>query len=504
MRYSFRTIFWIFLILAGILMRCYRFGSVPVTLNRDEAALGYNAFSIAKFGMDEWGKPWPLTFKSFGDYKLPGYIYLDAFVVEVFGVHDWSVRLPSFLAGLGMIAVTYFLINRWFEDRNVALISAALLAIEPWSVFYSRMAYEANLALFLLLLSLLLFSFNKWYWWAVSLCTYALSVLTYNTPLILIPLIGIFLFLKPGFTIIRRIVIISGLIFIGIYGVFLLQTVTIQKQNITIFSDPTMVNYEATQYSAAHGLIQRLYWNKEFYYVRESVSRWIQSWSPAFLVIRGGANPWHSVPQGAHFYWIVYLALFLGLVKLIQEPHGAWRQKLALILLLAGSLLPSIVTVDSPHATRSLFFFWLITILSGYGISFLNKQLMILAGFVLCVELTLFNHKYFVLFPEYRSPAWPVGLRETLNATSNDYQAGKKINIEGNGADLVSDQVYIYSLLYWHVSPIDYQVSVRANLPNVAKMNQITGFRNVSFITYNQDDTDRIIERLTDGSYRLK
>ncbi|PIV01434.1 glycosyl transferase, partial [Candidatus Shapirobacteria bacterium CG03_land_8_20_14_0_80_40_19] len=42
----------------------------------DEAAVGYNAYSILKTGADEYGKKFPLFFRSFGDYKMPLNIYL--------------------------------------------------------------------------------------------------------------------------------------------------------------------------------------------------------------------------------------------------------------------------------------------------------------------------------------------------------------------------------------------------------------------------------------------
>ncbi|NMB56469.1 hypothetical protein GYA19_00850, partial [Candidatus Beckwithbacteria bacterium] len=60
-------------ILAGIL-RFYRLGNYPSIFN-DEAAVGYNAYSILKTGKDEFGQTFPLFFRSFGEGKLPLYIY---------------------------------------------------------------------------------------------------------------------------------------------------------------------------------------------------------------------------------------------------------------------------------------------------------------------------------------------------------------------------------------------------------------------------------------------
>ena len=53
-------------ILAAFFIRFYNYNYPPLLW--DEAALGYNAYSILKTGRDEYGQYFPLIFKSFGDY----------------------------------------------------------------------------------------------------------------------------------------------------------------------------------------------------------------------------------------------------------------------------------------------------------------------------------------------------------------------------------------------------------------------------------------------------
>src|SRR3990167_8742234 len=73
------------LVLAGFL-RMYRLGDIPNGLYQDETAIGYNAYSILQTGKDEYGKTFPLYFQSFGDWKLPVYIYVTVPSVAFFGV----------------------------------------------------------------------------------------------------------------------------------------------------------------------------------------------------------------------------------------------------------------------------------------------------------------------------------------------------------------------------------------------------------------------------------
>ena len=63
----------------------------------DEAALGYNAYSIIQTGRDEYGQFLPLIFKSFGDYKPGFYVYLTIPFIKIFGLNEISVRFPSIL-----------------------------------------------------------------------------------------------------------------------------------------------------------------------------------------------------------------------------------------------------------------------------------------------------------------------------------------------------------------------------------------------------------------------
>ena len=73
-----------------------------------------------------------------------GYHYLQAAAVALFGNHALSLRLPSAFAGLVGIAVSYALAKQLFGER-VALINAATLAVLFWPLFYGRLGVRAIL-----------------------------------------------------------------------------------------------------------------------------------------------------------------------------------------------------------------------------------------------------------------------------------------------------------------------------------------------------------------------
>lgn len=140
----------VIVVLAAIL-RLTWLSRYPVSLNVDEVAIGYDAFSILKSGKDMHGKSWPTVFESLGDYKPGLYIYLVAFSELVFGVNEVAVRIPSAIAGIFTVLVLFFLISELTNNQRLAVISSLVLALSPWHIRMSRGATEANLALFLLI-----------------------------------------------------------------------------------------------------------------------------------------------------------------------------------------------------------------------------------------------------------------------------------------------------------------------------------------------------------------
>lgn len=84
------------------------------------------------------------------------YHYIQAYFGALVGDHALALRLPSAYFGVLLVAVSYALGRRMFGLR-VGLWSAAFLAVLFWPVFYSRLALRA--------ISLPVFSGLAAYWW---------------------------------------------------------------------------------------------------------------------------------------------------------------------------------------------------------------------------------------------------------------------------------------------------------------------------------------------------
>jgi len=89
----------ILLMIFSFITRFFRLGSVPEAFAADEAALGYNAWSILTTGRDEWGQFLPLTLRSIDDWKPAIYSYLAMPGVALLGLNETTTRLPGAIFG---------------------------------------------------------------------------------------------------------------------------------------------------------------------------------------------------------------------------------------------------------------------------------------------------------------------------------------------------------------------------------------------------------------------
>src|SRR5260221_1049977 len=170
------------ILFVALALRTYKLDSNPPGLTSDEASLGYNAYSILKTGRDEYGTVLPIIFKSFGDYKPGLYVYLAVPTVALFGLNELSVRLPSVIAGTVSVLLIFLIVKELFKDEKLAFISLIVAATNPWLIYFSRGAWEVNIALTLTLAGIYFFfrSFKKPKLLLASATFFALTLVAYQ------------------------------------------------------------------------------------------------------------------------------------------------------------------------------------------------------------------------------------------------------------------------------------------------------------------------------------
>ena len=76
------------------------------------------------------------------------------------GLQDWSFpRVLAAILGVGTLLLTYAFSWRYFGNKKIALLSAALLAVLPSHVFYSRIGLQESLSTFLVLAGFYFYTF---------------------------------------------------------------------------------------------------------------------------------------------------------------------------------------------------------------------------------------------------------------------------------------------------------------------------------------------------------
>lgn len=425
----------------ALAIRLYKLGSVPPSLSWDEAAVGYNAWTIGEFGKDEYGESFPLIFKSFGEYKNPLNIYSTAVSVKIFGLSEFSTRLPSALFGVFNVLLLFFLIKVLFNNNFLALVSSFLLSVSPQNVHFSHFNHEANLALFFFMLGLLLFmlSLKGKKVLALSVIFFALSFLSYSASKIFIPIFLLFLaaiFHKELLRIKKQVLV--SVVLILLFTVFLL------------------LNPHALGRERAIQTIGQT----------NFILGYLSHFSPVFLFISGDKNPRLSAQNTGEFYPIEGIFLIAGFILSLRQ-----RSKANLLLLSWALLapLPSMITSEAPHAGRAMFMMGSWQIISSIGF-YRFKRFLIFSLIILGLLAFNFLFYYFGQYPKRYAIDWQYGMKQIVEfiKANPQYQVV-----------YVTDaryQPYIFFLYYLKTPLPDYLRTV-----TYEKREEKRNYNNVSF-----------------------
>ena len=109
----------------GFFLRFVSLSTFPHALHRDEAFLGYNAYSILKTGRDMTGDLFPLHLKSF-IYSPGGYSYFSIPFIDLFGLNEFSIRFASAFFGSLSIIIVFLLTKEIFYKKDEVVFLSVL------------------------------------------------------------------------------------------------------------------------------------------------------------------------------------------------------------------------------------------------------------------------------------------------------------------------------------------------------------------------------------------
>ncbi len=449
-------ILFLILIIGGIL-RFFWLHRSPPSLNWDETALGYNAYSLLKTGKDEYGHPFPFVLRSFDDYKPALYAYSTIPFIKLFGLSEISVRFLSALSGISILVLIFFIAKKFF-NLKVALISSLILAISPWSVNYSRAAYEANFGLALLLFGILfgLKSKQNFLFLPLSIIFLGLSAYSYHAYKLLLPPLVFFSayqgrshLKKPKSKITFLLTVIAVVIPLIIVlksgeGLQRLESTSITKvwdKERSIFS-----------------LIENPLYNMG----REITGRYLSYFSPANIFVRGGSEPNQKIPGFALFYTLDLLFFIWGIYAYAKSR---FKPRVLLFLILIAPL-PAIITWNWFAPVRTLLLYSLLPILTALGLTELFKLLgkyskILKVGVVFFLAVFYINSvsnlatTLFFYIPYAEKGNWQYGFREIMNYVAPIADKYDKIVFETGHA-----QPHIFTLFYSKYDPARYHTDL--------------------------------------------
>jgi len=471
-------IFLIIIFLTSFLLKIIQADHYP-TLLWDEAALGYNAFSILNTGRDEYGQIFPLIFKSFGDYKPGLYVYLTVPFVALLGLNPLSVRLPSILLGSFIPIIFYFLIKEISpKSKYLPYLTAILITFNPYNIHFSRGAWETNILTFeLILASYFFFKYlnsKSAKFLLFSSLVFGLTLYTYQAgKMISLLLISTLFFLnfknilkthlKNFFQFFIFPLIIFSLPII--FGLLFNQNANRLKV-VSLSSYPRSESEVQTIINEAGYTDYQIFHNPIIYYIQSLSLRYFNHFSPKFLAFEGDwQNPRHSAPYIGVLLYPSLIFFVIGVFSTFALSSNK-EKKLSIFFLiwLFIAPIPAALTRDSVQSVRSMSFSLPLIYFASLGISqtykFIEtkkiKFLNFLVGFLIFFSYLISFFYYSELYLNHLVKKSPnenlYGYKQAMNyliTNQNSYQNIIFTNFYG--------QPYIYYLFYSKYSPSKYQ-----------------------------------------------
>lgn len=491
------------ILLIALLIRVININNTPA-LNPDEAALGYNAYSLIKTGQDEHGVSWPLHFKSFGDYKPGGYVYLDIPFIYLFGLKTFAVRLPNLILSVLAIYFLYKLILLLSKSRKLALLSSAVLTFSPWHIHFSRGAWESSAALSLIVIGTYFFfkSIKEKFTLNFSLFTlnFILSLYIYHSARLIAPLLALSLCVLYFKFLLKKLPklilpLILGILFaIPVLYSFLNNGGTTRIDGVGLTADPGPANRSEELLNQHQGvkLINRAMHNKRVLYLISWGEKYFSHFDLNFLAINGDEVPRSKVPEMGQIYILEIPFLILGIIFLIKSPLFSSKSKIFLFLFLFISPVASSLTFQAPSALRSLAMVVPLSIFISCGIySFLSlvdrlklkKIIIIIFSLAYIYSVSHYFDSYFFHYAKRYPFAWQYKFDELV-----PYLESQKTNYQNIYITNKYDQPYILFLFFSQYPPTQIQSQIKLTQPDQFGFSTVNNYDNYYFGKINWED----------------
>jgi 4-amino-4-deoxy-L-arabinose transferase-like glycosyltransferase len=475
-------------LLLSLLTRTIGLSSRPFGFTWDEAALGYNSYSLLKTGKDEHGQITPIVFKSFGDYKPGLYIYLTVPTTALMGLQEFSTRLPSAILGSLLVILIYVLCRLLFPDQKlVASVAAVVSTFNPWLIHFSRGAWEANLSLFLSVLGVVLF---LWYdrkktVWPIFLSSisFGLTFWAYQGAKMFTPLLVLIL----GLIYLRRFDL-RRVVLPVLLGFFFLLPVLLgastQSGRLKVFSVFSYVRDNKhieeiikEDNQSGKNWMYYLFHSETLDQLRGVSQRYLNHFSPRFVFTDGDwTNLRHSEYKHGYFYLMEVVGLVLGFILLLRS-HFSKSVRLVILWMLLSPL-PAALSRDLVSGVRSLPLVIPLIIMVSIGAAALIRHKVFRYLYILpwlffiayFLEFYIFHAKF------YAADQWVSPYKEAVEVISDQKANYSRVYFTNQ-----LGQPYIFILYYLRYDPVLFQKEVVSKDDASGDVGEVSKFGNFNF-----------------------
>ena len=200
---NWKILAFIGILLLGAVLRLLWLDRIPYGIHVDEVGMAYDAYWLAREGIDRWSMSYPVYLLNYGSGQSALYAYLCMVLVKLTGgaMNVWVIRLPAVAFGMLTLVSGGALLRKLWGER-AALLGMLIMAVGPYFIMASRPGLDCDLFLGLSTLSLYLFmeavERERLWLYGVAGVGFGLCLYTYVLSYLILPLFllaaGIYLF----------------------------------------------------------------------------------------------------------------------------------------------------------------------------------------------------------------------------------------------------------------------------------------------------------------------
>ncbi|MBU3935554.1 hypothetical protein KJ909_02675 [Patescibacteria group bacterium] len=473
------------IILFSLTIRLIFLNIIPVGINNDELHFVLNAKSIFYGFTNIEAKINPFKLA-----EISSLIF--APILGPLPNNLFTARLPYALIGSLSVVLVYLITLRLSKNSTLALISALVISLNPWSIYVSRTSFDPPIAVFFFLLTIYLLSLSKPKYLLLSIAPGLLAFHSYiATKVIFFPIIAISSFFLWQFNhqknkLIYLIVVVSALLvtlnfILGLSNQPVGHRINeIQTPNSLEIRD--QVNLERRQ-SLQVPIIMEMFTNKYTVYLKNFTQKYLYNFSTDILFLHGDPAFTGSLWQHGYFYYLDALLILFGLLYLYKTYPKILSLLSCLILL---SPIPEAIRSDTipSYVFHSSFQFPLLCIIIAAGILFLWQKFpykLIQFSFLLLYLLSFINFVdiYFFKAPIYQPESFVFSHHLLAKYLQLETDKNKEIYVLSQEPELLF-RSYLFYTNY-------YQKDKFESIKNIyAKATDNITFNHIHFINHHQ------------------